>query len=470
MIQDDGNLFAVSGHPRAAWVTYLGLLAMGHRAAGGIGLLASEGTGLQGWWARRQELGPDAALVLDTLPGSLALGRLSAGPTEGFERRPLEPVRRWWHRGQLGCATAGRLTNGVALRKHLFEDQGSLASDTDAELITSLVARGRGSNVVSSTVHALFDLTGAFNLIVATPTQLVVCRDPCGFRPLFFGRVDGAPAVASESVALLEVGATELREVEPGEVLVIEGAQVATLHPFLRGERRRMASLVDLVALARPESTVAGEQAAEIRAALGRALALHAPSPEAATVVGVQGGLAAAQGYAQALGRPFTGMIAPFVEGGQSPLPPIELHGRGPVSGYRLEGPASAAVTLVVPALAQAASVRPYIQALRRAGAGAIHLRIASPPIVASEPYGLALPPPEGLFAQRFRALDEQARALSVDSVGWLSLDALRASVPSFEQGWCDTIWSGELPIPAHAPEAQLALTFSGSDASDTES
>lgn len=462
MIQDDGNLFAVVAHPRSAWVTYLGLLAMRHRAMGGLGIVASDSTGLQGWWARPTDLRSSAASMLDALPGSLAIGCLSAGPLDPREVQaaPTEPVRRWWQRGQFAVATAGRLTNGRQLRRQLLEDHGSLATDIDAELIAALLAKARGSNVVSSTVHALFDLQGAFNVLVATPTILVACRDPAGFRPLFLGRIDGAPALATESVALTEVGAVEVREIEPGEVLAIEGTHVATLHPFLRGEKRRVSSLADVVTLARPESVVSSEQASQIRKALGRALAAEAPSPPSASIVGVHGGLATAQAYADALGRPLDGLVVPNDGGADLPLPPIDLDGRGPSAAMRLEGAASTAMTLVVPALALASAIEPAVQALRRAGAGAVHVRVASPPVVASEPYGLALPPPESLFAQRHPTPDTQAKELGVESVAWLSLASLRASVPSWEQGWCDTIWSGDLPIPAHAPDTQLALTF----------
>lgn len=471
MIQDDGSLFAVAGHPHAAWATWLGLVAMRHRANGGAGLLVSDGMTLRGVWrpgllGSRSD-GPD----LDTLRGGLALGRLSAGSRDpsAASVAPQEPIRRWWVEGQIGVAVAGRLTNGEGLRRQILKSRRALVGTSDAELVAALLAQGQGSSVVSSVIHALFDLRGAFNLVVVTPQVLVACRDPWGFRPLFHGTIDGAVAVATEGHALHQVGARQIREIEPGEVLVVEDGQTATLRPFLRAEGQRAASLVDLVLLAHPYGHVADEPIQQVRQALGRALAAEEPTPQAVSVVGLSAGLDVARGFASVSGLPLRTLLHPNLEPRDHLSPPRPLNQSGAAAQVQLDGEPDESVALVVPAIVSARDLTPTLQALHRAGVGTIHLRVATPPIVAAEPYGLTSPLPEQLFANRFPALDEQARALGVASVGYLSHEGLRACVPSWSKGWCDTPWSRALPLPADEPDAQLDLGFAPSSTDDTK-
>jgi amidophosphoribosyltransferase len=461
MLQDDGNLFAVAGHPQAAWTTWLGLRAMQHRAVGPAGLVVGDGAGLTGLWATGLADARRPGPRVDAMRGTLALGRLSAGSNEVALPAPAdEPVLRWIGGVRHALAMAGRITNGASLRRQLLEADVPLAGASGAEVVLGLVARARGSSPVTSLVRALFDLEGAWNLVLATPDALVVSRDPRGFRPLFLGSIDGAVAVASESGALWAVGAGDVREIEPGEVVVVERGGVSTLRPFRRGAYRRAASLVDLVALARPESQVGGASCASVRVALGRALANEHPPADATMVTALASASEVAYGYAAASGRPLRATVAPQRDPGDPTVPPVGLAGRAAAAPARVQGVVDPSVVLVVPVLTTRDEIEPALVALARAGASTVHLRVATPPVLTSEPYGLALPPPEALLAVRVGELTEQARALGVVSVGYLSLEAVRATVPSWSAGWCDTPWTRALPIPAEVPDKQVAIPF----------
>jgi amidophosphoribosyltransferase len=462
MIQDDGNLFAIAGHPWAAWTTWLGLRAMRHRAQGAVGLVAADGAHLAGLWATGLHDDRPAEPRLDGLRGAFAIGRLSAGlaaPTSPVAPAD-EPVLRWARGGRHALASAGRLTNGAVLRRHLLDADVPLAGSSGAELVLAALARGHGSTIVSSFVHLLFDLDGAWNLALLAPDLLIVARDPRGFRPLYAGLVDGAPAFASESGALWAVGAGEVREVDPGEVVVVEGRDQTSLRPFPRGAVRRAESLLDLVALARPESEVAGAPCASTRAALGRALAAEQPCGDATMVVGLADALEVAQGYAAACGRPLRATIAVDPPELRAPIPPSALSRVGASAPVRVVGAPDRSVVLAVPTLTTAAAIEPAVRALLRAGVERVHVRVASPPVIASEPYGLALPPPELLLAVRHPTAAEQADRIGAASLGCLSLEAMRAAVPAWSAGWCDTPWTRALPIPADVTDKQVPIPF----------
>lgn len=460
-IQDEGSLVAAAGHRHAAHLVYLGLLSLQHRAMAGVGLATSDGTS-----TIRQLVGPGLVhevlvdRTVDQLDGPLAVGRLSGAPlvaTHGPGATAVEePVVRSWSGGRLAVTMAGRLTNGAALRQQVLGSRGVLAGASDAELVAHLIAAEDGRTIVNRVVAALHDLRGAFSMVVITEDKMIVARDPRGYRPLVLGALGSATVVASEDTALRDLGCSEIRSVQPGEIVIIDGGRALSLKPFM--PKSRSASFADLAVLARDGAVVDGVSAMQARLSLGAALARERPAPGAAVVTGLPSAQSVAAGYADALGRPL--LPALTVSRAQERLlpPPADVDDSGYRTHLRAAGVARAEVALVVPSLATGIEVEQAVVALRRAGARRIHLRVATPAIAYADPFGLSLPPPETLASVRLPLPEQLATGLGVDSAACLSLEGMRGAIDGWEAGWCDAAWSGELPEPAVDGVDQLGL------------
>jgi amidophosphoribosyltransferase len=353
----------------------------------------------------------------------------------------------------MAVASAGRLANGPVLRQQILSGGGALFGESDAELVAAHIARQEGRTLVNRLVAALHDLQGAWSLAIVSEDRLIVARDPRGFRPLVRGRWDGAYAFASEDTALRDLGCTEIQPVRPGEVIIIDREGARAIRPFL--PVRREASLVDLVWLAREDARVEGESTSEVRLALGRSLAELHPVPSAAVVVGLPEAPACAIGFTEAVRRPYRSLaqapsLVPFAQ-------ELGTLARSP-GRYRASGVAGQEVALVLPGLVTAHEATEAVSALRAAGATRVHVRIAAPLPVEPDPYGVAMPPPEAWVATGETGAQTLADRLGADSAGALDLGALRAVIGSWEQGWCDTVWSGIRPVPIDERSGQLDL------------
>lgn len=457
-VQDEGSLVAVAGDRHAAWLVRLGLEAIQHRGAGGVGLASADGDAIRGL----RGAGPVSRVLtdraVDAHGGTVAVGRLSGVPAvdvgSDLSARIQEPVVRSWGGGQVAVASAGRLTNGAALRQQLLYEGVVFEGSSDAELLAALLARQPGRTLVNRLVAVLHDLHGSFAIALATERLLVVARDPRGYRPLVRGLRDGAVVFASEDAALRDLGCTRIRPVAPGEVVVVQGSQAQSLHPFL--PRTRQASLADLVAIAREDSRVDGTSVREVRTALGAQLAAEHPVAGAALVTALPEASTAAAAYAEASARPYRQVLFPGPD--SSPGVPAGLDPGAFARPLRATGVRGQEVVLVVPTLVTGRRVREAARALRDAGALRIHLRAAAPPVGHPEPFGLSLPPPEALVAVAHPTPGELCDALAVDSAASLSRLGLQRAVLTWEDGWCDTPWTGHALDAAEVSSNQLGL------------
>jgi len=482
ILQDEGAIVGAAGHRHATHLVYLGLLAQQHRAGAGVGVAVADGSNVRGLHGPGRVDQVLTGRIIDELDAPIAIGRLTGAPrigpldlSLGSDEAPdflpalgddrvsvQEPVVRTWRGGRLAVAMAGRLTNGKALRQELLAGGAALAGDSDGELIAALIAGEDGRTLVNRVVAVLHRLRGAFSVLVASEDKLIAGRDPRGYRPLCMGGLGGATVFASESTALADLGCDPIRSVAPGEVLVVDGSGMLGLKPFL--SRPRSASLADVVELARDGARVEGIDVAEVRLALGRAIAKERPAPGAGVIVGLPGSELVAVGYAQALGRRFLPALSVSPAAVRALPAPADVDDAPFRAPFRAAGVHRADVALVVPVLLTGQPIEHAVQALRAAGARRVHLRVATPALTHADPFGLALPPPEALAGVRLPMPEVLADGLGVDSAAALTLPAMRGAIDAWEAGWCDAAWSGVIPEAAEVGADQLGLFGSEDD------
>ncbi len=327
--------------------------------------------------------------------------------------------------GGVALAHNGNLTNFLTLRERLVGEGAIFQSTSDSEVILHLIARSRKARVVDRFIDAVSQIEGGYALIALTNQQLIGVRDPLGIRPLVLGDLDGAPILASETCALDMIGATFVRDVEHGEMVVIDEAGVTSLKPFPQQKARPC--VFEYVYFARPDSVVNGRSVYDVRKRMGMRLAEETPA-EADVVVPVpDSGVPAALGYAQASGVPYElGIIrSHFV--GRTFIQPTqgvrELGVRMKHSPNR-SVLAGKRVVLIDDSIVRGTTSRKIVRMVREAGAKEVHLRSASPPIMWPDFYGIDMPDRDKLLAAR-KSLAEMTRFLEVDSLGFLSVEGL---------------------------------------------
>jgi amidophosphoribosyltransferase len=443
--------FAVSGHPEAANLTYLGLHALQHRGQESAGIVTSDGQQL--FAHRAMGLVQDAFSQeqLTRLPGSIAIGHVRYSTAGGSHIKNAQPFAVDYSRGSLAVCHNGNLTNAEELRAEL-EARGSIfQSDTDTEVFVHLVAASKEVAVEDRIADALTRVKGAYSLLFMTEEAVIAVRDPMGIRPLCLGLLSSkrdVHVIASEPCAFDLIGAEYVRDVEPGEMLVFDGTGMRSLRPMPPAPPR-MCSF-EYVYFARPDSQLAGRSVYDTRKALGRALAREHPV-EADVVVPVpDSGVPAAIGYAAARNVAFEmGLMRShyvgrtFIEPQQSirhfgvrlKLSPVEPVLRGK------------RVIVIDDSIVRGTTSRKIVKMVRDAGAREVHLRISSPPTQWPCYYGIDTPTRRELIASS-HSIDEIARYVTADSLGYLSLDGMLETLGGSATGFCHACFSGQYAIP----------------------
>jgi len=360
----------------------------------------------------------------------------------------------------VAIAHNGNIVNALAIRSEL-ESRGAIFSTTsDSEVVLHLLARSREETVEERLVDALSRLRGAFSLLLLTKDGLIAARDPRGFRPLTLGRVDGAWVVASETCALDLIGAEVEREVEPGEVIIIRRGRLRSIHPFPKAEQTFC--IFEYIYFSRPDSNLQGGNVYAFRKELGRTLARESPVEADMVVPLLDSGSAAALGYAEEAGIPYeTALIRnhfvhrTFIQPAQS----IRHFGVKVKHNAIPEILKGRKVVLVDDSVIRGTTLSKIAMVLRNAGALEIHIRISAPPTLSPCHYGIDMPTREELIAHRLE-VDEIRESFGVDSLSYLSLDALRKGAESLKHGICDACFSRKYPVPIDpdAPIPQLSL------------
>jgi len=446
--KDECGVFGLWPAPEASRETYLGLYALQHRGQEAAGICSRA----NGKLFLHKGLGHVADIfteaIIDQLPGDGAIGHTRYSTTGGNVASAAHPFLVEGRFGQLSLCHNGNLTNTEYLRSQLIQTGQVFSSPSDSEVILALINRATATTLEEAVLEALEQMEGAYSILLLTSTQILAIRDPYGFRPLAMGRLGEATVFSSETCAFDLVGAEYMREVLPGEVLIVDRAGMRS--HFRRPEVRPKPCVFEHVYFSRPDSLVYGLSVMATRREMGRLLAKR-HGVQADLVVPVpDSGVSAALGYAEQSGIPFEfGLIRnhyvgrTFIEPRQSirsfgvkvKLNPV----RELLRGKR--------VVLVDDSLVRGTTSRKIVQMVRAAGAAEVHMRISSPPTTHSCFYGIDTPSREHLLAASRDA--EQIRAfIEADSVGYLTLEDLQSSMQDHDgQGFCYACFTGEYPV-----------------------
>jgi amidophosphoribosyltransferase len=468
-LREECGVFGVIGVADAANFVALGLHALQHRGQEAGGIVSHDPlTGFQS--ARRFGYVRDnftSAKLMETLPGPLAIGHVrysTTGSKGNTQIRDVQPFFGEFSMGGAAIAHNGNITNAVALRRELIERGSIFQSSSDTECIIHLMARSLQRTVPERMKDALRRVEGAFSIVAMTRTKLIGVRDPLGVRPLVLGRLGDAWVLSSETCALDIIGAEFVRDVEPGEMVVIEDGKLVSFHPFERTKSRFC--IFEHVYFSRPDSILGGRSVYETRAQIGVELAREAPV-EADLVCPVpDSGTPAAIGFARESGIPYGMGIIRNQYVGRTFIEPTEQIRN---MGVRLKLNVNRAlirgkrVVLVDDSVVRGTTSRKIKEMILDAGAAEVHFRIASPPTAWPCFYGVDTPQREKLLAATMSE-DEMREHLGVDSLRFISLDGLYRAVG--EAGgrnadapqYCDACFSGEYPV---APSDMIDQGFS---------
>jgi len=458
---EECGVFGVYGHPEAANLVYLGLYALQHRGQESAGIVSSNGKSL----ISHRGMGLVADIfnteVINRLEGTAAIGHNRYSTTGSTNLKNCQPLVVEYARGGLALAHNGNLVNFQELREQLEASGSIFQSSSDSELIIHLIAAGHAPDLPGRVVEALTQVRGAYSLVVLTEHALIAVRDPHGFRPMVLGKVNDATIVASETCALDLVRAEYVREVEPGEMLVIDDDGVHSFHPFAAAPARRC--IFEYVYFARPDSLLYGRNVYSVRKMHGRALARECPVDADIVVPVPDSGNPSALGFAEEAKLPFEMALVrshyvgrTFIEPRQSIRhfgvkikynPVVEL-----LQGKR--------IVLVEDSLVRGTTLSKVIPMLRQAGAREVHMRIAAPPTTNSCFYGIDTPTRDELLASS-HSVEEIRRFINADSLAYLSWDGLYSFMANGgREGFCDACFTGKYPveIPKNLGPAQLHL------------
>ena len=452
-LHDECAVFGIIGTPDAAAHTALGLHALQHRGQEATGIVAHDGERFNA----HRDVGHvgdvfSARDVMDRLVGHAAIGHNRYSTTGAPNPRNVQPLFADLDLGGIAIAHNGNLTNAMTLRGELIGEGCIFQSTTDTEVILHLMARTKG-RMVDRLVEALWQVEGAYSLVMLTQRKLIGVRDPFGVRPLVLGRLGDSYLLASESCAFDIIGATLLRDVEPGEMVVITEDGIESLKPF-RAVRPRPC-LFEYIYFARPDSILGGRSVYEVRKAIGAELAREA-SVDADVVVPVpDSGVPAAMGFAEGAGLPFElGIIRNHYVGRTFIEPTKEIRHLG----VRLKHNANMAVlkgkrvVLIDDSIVRGTTSVKIVRMVREAGAAEVHMRVASPPIRFPCFYGIDTPDKADLVASRM-SVEGMAGYIDVDSLAFISLDGLYRALGEPGRNpeapvFLDHYFTGDYPIP----------------------
>jgi amidophosphoribosyltransferase len=453
-LHEECGVFGIYGHAEASALTVLGLHALQHRGQEAAGIVTYDG--LQFTAERHAGLvgdvfgknSPHAA----NLRGNNAVGHVRYSTTGGSAARNIQPMFADLAGGGIAIAHNGNLTNARTLRTALVRDGAIFQSTSDTETIIHLVARSSFGPIVDRLIDALKQVEGAYSLVSLTSKKLIGVRDPWGVRPLVLGELDGALILTSETCALDIIGAKFIRDVKPGEMVVIDKEGLKSYFPFAPQPSRFC--IFEYIYFARPDSTVDGRNVYDARKLIGAELAKEAPAIADMVIPVPDSGTPAALGFASAANIPFElGIIRNHYVGRTF----IEPSDRIRHLGVRLKHNPNRAkltgkrVVLVDDSIVRGTTSKKIVQMVRDAGATEVHFRIASPPTTNSCFYGVDTPNKEDLLAHRM-SVEEMREYIDADSLAFISMDGLYRAMG--EQGrdnrkpqFCDACFSGTYPI-----------------------
>ncbi len=459
--KDECGVFGIFGHPEAANLTYLGLYALQHRGQESAGIATADGEKVRISRAMGHVAEAFDERALETLPGHIAIGHTRYSTAGESKLQNAQPILIDCAHGQIAIAHNGNLVNARELRDRLVRDGSIFQTSSDTEVVLHLYARSREHSVEDALVESISQISGAFSLALLTKDRLIAARDPHGFRPLSLGRLGDAWIVCSETCALDLIGGTYVRDVEPGELIVISDGGLRSIRPF---PSALLAHCVfEHVYFARPDSYVFGKSVNEVRTELGRILARESVVDADVVSPIPDSGVCGATGFAEESGIPMQmGLIRNHYVGRTFIQPQqairhfsvkIKLN---PVRSV-LEGKR---VVLIDDSIVRGTTSRKIVKMVRAAGAKEVHMRIACPPTISPCFYGVDTPSKSELIAAT-HSVDEIREFIEADSLAYLSLPGLLEAVSPEGGSYCTSCYTGTYPVAFPRDERaylQLAL------------
>ena len=452
---EECGVFGIFGKADAASFVTLGLHALQHRGQEAAGIAAYDGK--QFSVERHHGLVGDSFTkpsVLQRLPGDRAIGHNRYATTGGGGLRNIQPLFAEIDVGGIAIAHNGNLTNALTVQRELQRSGAIFSSTSDTETLLHLIALSKRPDLAARFTEAVERIEGAYSIVAMTGKKMIGCRDPLGIRPLVLGDLDGAYILASETCALDIMGARHVRDIEPGEMVIVTEQGVESRFPFGEVAPPRFC-IFEYVYFARPDSSVDGRNVYAARKAIGEELAREAPI-EADLVVPVpDSGVPAAIGYAQESGLPFElGIIRNHYVGRTFIQPSDAIRHMGVKLKHNANLPLieGKRVVLVDDSIVRGTTSQKIVAMVREAGAREVHMRIASPPTMSSCFYGVDTPETNRLLAHRMD-VEAMARFIRADSLAFVSVDGLYRSVGEAARNadapkFCDACFTGDYPTP----------------------
>lgn len=446
-LKEECGVFGIYGNPSAANLSYLGLYSLQHRGQESCGIVSTDGEKFFKSIGMGKVTDFFTNERLDSLKGHMAIGHVRYSTTGGSGLVNAQPLVAVSHRGDMAVAHNGNITNASIIRKELEKEGAIFQSTSDTEIVIHLIARSRKEHFVDAVIESVGQLEGAFSLLIMTKNKVIGIRDPWGFRPLSLGFAEQGYVLASESTAFDIVDARYVRDIDPGEVLVIENNEMRSIKPF--PERKKSQCIFELIYFAKPSSTVFGSSVYEFRKELGRQLALEDDVEPDLVIPVPDSGRMAALGYAQAKGVPCEeGLIRSHYIGRTFIEPAQGIRDFGvkikfsPVKSL-LEGKK---VVVVDDSIVRGTTARKIIKMIKEAGVKELHFRISSPPTVSACYYGIDFPDPSELIANRM-SLEEIRQYLGVESLRYISYEGLFRSSHLNKEHFCAACFDQQYPI-----------------------
>ncbi|MFC7050605.1 amidophosphoribosyltransferase [Emcibacter nanhaiensis] len=454
-LHEECGVFGIYNHEESAAHTVLGLHALQHRGQEAAGIVTFDGRNFHS----HKSMGHvadnfNSQKVIESLPGMSAIGHVRYSTTGGSAMRNIQPLFADLSSGGFAVAHNGNLTNAWTLRKILVEKGAIFQSTSDSEVMIHLVATSTYTNLVDRVVDALRRIEGAYSVVALSQKKLIGARDPLGVRPLVLGKLsDDTYIFASETCALDIIGAEYIRDVEPGELIVIDADGLTSHHPFPAKKPRPC--IFEHVYFSRPDSITNDRSVYEVRKNIGKELAKES-TVEADLVIPVpDSGVPAAIGYAQQSGIPFElGIIRNHYVGRTFIEPSDQIRHLGVklkhnANKAEIEGKS---IVLIDDSIVRGTTSIKIVEMMRAAGAKEVHMRIASPPTTNSCFYGVDTPEKDKLLASRM-SVEEMAKYIDADSLAFVSIDGLYRAVgetsrDSNSPQYCDACFSGDYPTP----------------------
>ncbi len=454
------GIVGIFGHREAATMAYLSLYALQHRGEESAGIVTASGDRFR----RHAGMGlvdeVFSRSALDELDGDVAIGHVRYSTSGDSNSINAQPILLHHHRGPISIAHNGNLVNAAQVRDEL-EAEGSIFQTTsDTETILHLVAKSRHADVVDALVDALRNMRGAYSLLALVPGRMIAARDPLGFRPLSLGRIDGAWIVASETCAFDLVGAEFVRDVECGEVVVIDVGGLHSFKPFAAA--RKASCFFEHVYLARPDSQLFGESVQAVRKRLGKKLWEERPCDADVVVPVPDSGVFAAHGFATASGVPFDmGLVRNHYIGRTFIQPTQQIRNfsvRVKLNPVR-EILVGQRVALIDDSIVRGTTSRMIVQLCRAAGAREVHVRISCPPTIGPCRYGIDTPNEDELIAST-QSEEEIGRFIGADSLGYLSLEGMLEAARQSTDEVCTACWTNNQPVALPRAESEQLRLF----------